>query len=118
MNGRDDRTRDEGRRGELDVQEVNRAATQFDGERERDANEGRVRQSPAHGDMRPAPRETLDRRPLRDIERIAIHRTERGQCFDQIRDVSLVAGQTSADRVGVNRDVQEVRRSRSPGARC
>src|SRR5207237_7783218 len=92
--------------GVLHVQHVHGPAAQLARERDGDAHERRVWQRQLHTEVRPAPLETLDRRALGHVERIAVALINAGQRLDQIGDVGLVAGEARADRVRVNGDVQ------------
>jgi hypothetical protein len=109
VDGGDDGTGREGRRRILDVQEVNGATTQFSGEREGDAYERRVRQSAAHGDVGPASGEAFVSLLLRHVDGVAVLAVQRGQRLDEVRRISLVAGEPCADRVRVNRNVHRRR---------
>jgi hypothetical protein len=106
VDGRDDWTWSKGRRGVLNVEQIDGTAAQLCGERERDAHEGRVRQRPFHTHVRPAILESLDGRLLRHIQSVTIDLINFCESLNQISNVTLIARQPRPDRMRVNGDVK------------
>src|ERR1041384_4270757 len=94
------------RRGVLHVQNIDRPPSQLCRERQRNANERRVRQCFPDGDVGPTMRVTIDRLLLRYIKRVTIVSINFRERLDQIGGVSLISTQPGSDRVCVKPDMQ------------
>ncbi len=93
VDGRNDGTRRKRRRGELYVQEINRAAAQFSTERQGDAHDWSMWPRSRDRKIWPAATKTLDCLVPGNIESVLIDRVDPGQRFDEIDGVGFVTGQ-------------------------
>ncbi len=99
-------------RGVLDVQYIDRMASQLAGKRQWDTNQRRMRQRLLDREVRPTLIKPLDSGPFSYVESIAIGLIDPGEGLDQVDSVTFIAAQLSSDGMSIDCDVKNRFRSR------
>ena len=96
-----------GRRcGELNVEDVDGAFAEFTTENQRNADERSVGQRLPYGEIWPAPMEAIHCLRFRNVEGVIVFPINACERFDQVRRITLIAGEPSSNRVSINGDTQ------------
>ena len=104
VNGCYDSAGSEWWRGVLDMQDIDRMASQLAGKCQWDADERRVRQSLLDGEVRPAIIKPLDCRAFSYEESVMIGLIDFGKGLDQVDGVTFIAAQLRSDGMSIDCD--------------
>jgi hypothetical protein len=92
-------------RGVLDVQDIDRVASQLAGERQGDADERSMRQRLLDREVRPTLIKPLESGPFGYVQRVKIGLIDLGEGLDQVGGVPFITAELSSDGMRIDCDV-------------
>jgi hypothetical protein len=93
------------RRSVLDVQDIDRVASQLAGKRQGDTDERRMRQRLLDLEVRPTLVKPLDSGPFGYVQRVKIGLIDLGETLDQVGGVTFITAELRSDGMRIDCDV-------------